>query len=104
MEIYRRANVFERVFSFYNSPSAGFSAKKQVLHLLYRAVQVQGGTTLITRAGIVSWIQGQLPGVTDNDASTLTAMAQSLYQSSDRDRADTWSGGAVQRAVDDITA
>ncbi|KAL3475134.1 ribosome 60S biogenesis N-terminal-domain-containing protein [Aspergillus californicus] len=104
MEIYRRANVFERVFSFYNSPSAGFSAKKQVLHILYRAVQVQGGTTLITRAGIVSWIQGQLPGVTDKDASTLTAMAQSLYQSSDRDRADTWSGGAVQRAVDDITA
>ncbi|KAL2830924.1 ribosome 60S biogenesis N-terminal-domain-containing protein [Aspergillus cavernicola] len=104
MEIYRRANVFERVFSFYNSPSAGFSAKKNILHLLYRAVQVQGGTTLITRAGIVSWIQSQLPAVTDKDASTLTAMAQSLYQSSDPDRADKWSGGAVLRAVEHITA
>ncbi|KAL2861243.1 NPA1/URB1 family protein [Aspergillus lucknowensis] len=103
MEIYRRANVFERVLAFYDSPSAGFSAKKRVLHLLYRAVQVQGSTTLITRAGIISWIQSQLPAVTGRDASTLRAMAQSLYQSSDRDRAVRWSGGAVSRAVEMIT-
>ncbi|KAL2853538.1 ribosome 60S biogenesis N-terminal-domain-containing protein [Aspergillus pseudodeflectus] len=103
MEIYRRANVFERVLAFYESPSAGFSAKRKVLHLVYRAVQVQGSTTLITRAGIISWIQCQLPEVTGRDASVLTAMAQSLYESSDRDRAETWSGGAVSRAVEHIT-
>jgi nucleolar pre-ribosomal-associated protein 1 len=103
MEIYRRANVFERVLAFYESPSAGFSAKRKVLHLVYRAVQVQGSTTLITRAGIISWIQCQLPEVTGRDASVLTVMAQSLYESSDRDRAETWSGGAVSRAVEHIT-
>ncbi|KAL4872502.1 hypothetical protein BDV12DRAFT_161710 [Aspergillus spectabilis] len=103
MEIYRRANVFERVLSFYESPSAGFSAKKKIIHLVYRSVQVHGGTTLITRAGIISWIQSQLPTVTDKDASTLTAMAQSLYQTSDHDRASKWSGGAVLRAVEHIT-
>ncbi|KAI9375764.1 ribosome 60S biogenesis N-terminal-domain-containing protein [Aspergillus egyptiacus] len=102
MEIYRRANVFERVLAFYESPSAGFSAKKKILHLLYRSVQAQGSTTLITRAGIISWIQSQLPTVTARDASTLSAMAQSLYQSSDHDRADKWSGGAVPRAVEHI--
>ncbi|KAL2802909.1 ribosome 60S biogenesis N-terminal-domain-containing protein [Aspergillus granulosus] len=103
MEIYRRANVFERVLAFYESPSAGFSAKTKVLHLVYRAVQVQGATTLITRAGIISWIQGQLPEVTGRDATTLMALGRSLYESSDRDRAATWSGGAVSRAVDQIT-
>ncbi|KAL4940857.1 hypothetical protein BDV06DRAFT_195730 [Aspergillus oleicola] len=100
MEIYRRANVFERVLSFYESPGAGFTAKRKVLHLIYRSSQVQGGTTLITRAGIVSWIQSQLPGVNGRDASTLTAMAQSLYQSADHDRVEKWSGGAVVRAVE----
>ncbi|KAL4907565.1 hypothetical protein BDW74DRAFT_189852 [Aspergillus multicolor] len=104
MEIYRRANVFERVLSFYDSPGAGFSAKKKILHLVYRSTQVQGSTTLITRAGIISWVQTQLPAVTGRDASTLTAMAQSLYQSADNDRTGTWSGGAVQRAVEQITA
>ncbi|KAL2846434.1 ribosome 60S biogenesis N-terminal-domain-containing protein [Aspergillus pseudoustus] len=103
MELYRRANVFERVLAFYESPSAGFSAKRNVLHLVYRAVQVQGATTLITRAGIISWIQCQLPGVTGRDASTFTAMAQSVYESSDRDRAKTWSGGAISRAIEHIT-
>ncbi|KAL4797533.1 ribosome 60S biogenesis N-terminal-domain-containing protein [Aspergillus venezuelensis] len=100
MEIYRRANVFERVLSFYESPGAGFTAKRKILHLIYRSSQVQGGTTLITRAGIVSWIQSQLPGVTGRDASTLTAMAQSLYESADHDRVEKWSGGAVPRAVE----
>ncbi|KAL4917010.1 ribosome 60S biogenesis N-terminal-domain-containing protein [Aspergillus aurantiobrunneus] len=104
MEIYRRANVFERVLSFYDSPGAGFSAKRKILHLLYRSIQVQGGTTLVTRAGIISWIQSQLPAVTGRDASTLTAMAQSLYQSSDQDRVAKWSGGAVLRTVEDMTA
>ncbi|KAL4802654.1 ribosome 60S biogenesis N-terminal-domain-containing protein [Aspergillus unguis] len=102
MEIYRRSNVFERVLAFYDSPGAGFSSKKKILHLLYRAVQVKGSTTLITRAGIISWIQSQLPAVTGRDASTLTAIAHSLYQSSDHDRAATWSGGSVSRAVEHI--
>ncbi|KAL5052011.1 hypothetical protein BDW71DRAFT_169946 [Aspergillus fruticulosus] len=104
MEIYRRANVFERVLSFYDSPGAGFSAKKKILHLVYRSTQVQGSTTLITRAGIISWIQSQLPAVTGRDASTLTAMAQSLYQSSDHERTAKWSGGAVLQAVEQLTA
>ncbi|KAL4931711.1 NPA1/URB1 family protein [Aspergillus undulatus] len=104
MEIYRRSNVFERVLSFYESPGAGFSAKRKILQLLYRSSQVQGGTTLITRAGIISWIQSQLPAVTGRDASTLTAMAQSLYKSADHDRVEKWSGGAVARAVEDIAA
>lgn len=104
MEIYRRANVFERVLAFYDSPGAGFSAKRKILHLLYRAVQVQGSTTLITRAGIISWIQSQLPVVTGRDASTLTAIAQSLYQSSNNDRTANWGGDAVSRAVEHIIA
>ncbi|KAL4887704.1 ribosome 60S biogenesis N-terminal-domain-containing protein [Aspergillus karnatakaensis] len=102
MEIYRRANVFERVLAFYESPSAGFSAKKKIVHLVYRSVQVHGATTLITRAGIISWIQSQLPAVTDKDVSTLAAMAQSLYESADHDRAATWSGGAALRTVEHI--
>ncbi|KAL5338556.1 ribosome 60S biogenesis N-terminal-domain-containing protein [Aspergillus crustosus] len=103
MDIYRRASLFERILSYYESPSADFSAKKKIIHLVYRSVQVHGATTLITRAGIISWIQSQLPAVTDKDAGTLSAMAQSLYQSSDHDRVEKWSGGAVLWAVEHIT-
>ncbi|PWY79262.1 hypothetical protein BO70DRAFT_430053 [Aspergillus heteromorphus CBS 117.55] len=104
MEIYRRANVFERALAFYESPSASVSAKRKILHLLHRSTQVRGSTTLITRAGILSWVQSQMPAVTAKDSNTFTAIAQSLQQTSDSDWVSTWSGGAALRAVEEIAA
>ena len=104
MEVYRRANVFERVLSFYESPSAGFSVKRRILHLLYRSTQVGGSTTLVTRAAVVSWIQGQIVAVNDRDASTISALAHAVSQSSDHERLDKWSGGAIMQTVENIAA
>ncbi|KAF7585954.1 hypothetical protein BBP40_009827 [Aspergillus hancockii] len=102
MEIYRRANVFERAFSFYESPGSGLPARRKILHLLYRSTQVRGSTTLITRAGIVSWIQSQVPALSDKDAPTFAAMAQSLYESSEQDRVVKWSGGTAAQVIENI--
>ncbi|KAF5862769.1 hypothetical protein ETB97_011219 [Aspergillus alliaceus] len=102
MEIYRRANVFERALSFYESPGISQPAKRKILHLLYRTTQVRGGTTLVTRAGIVSWIQSQIPALSGKEVPTFTAMAQSLYESSEQDRVAKWSGGSVVQVVENI--
>ena len=102
MEIYRRANVFERVLSFYESPSAGFSSKRRILHLLYRSTQVGGSTTLITRAAAISWIQSQIVAMNARDASTISALAHAVDQSSDHERVDRWSGGAMKQTVESI--
>lgn len=104
MEVYRRANVFERVLSFYESPSAGFSAKRRILHLLYRSTQVGGSTTLVTRTAVVSWIQSQIVAVNGRDASTISALAHAISQSSDQERVDRWSGGAFMQTVDNMAA
>ncbi|PIG82559.1 ribosome biogenesis protein Urb1 [Aspergillus arachidicola] len=102
MGIYRRANVFERALSFYESPGPSLPSKRKILHLLYRSTQVQGSTTLITRAGIVSWIQSQIPALAGKEVPTFTAMAFSLYESSEQDRVMKWSGGSVAQAVENI--
>ncbi|RAH69186.1 NPA1/URB1 family protein [Aspergillus aculeatinus CBS 121060] len=102
MDIYRRANVFERSLSYYEAPSAAHSVKRKILQLLYRTTQVQGSTTLITRAGIMSWIQSQIPAVTAKETPTFTAIAHSLQRTSDSDRVEKWSGGAVLKAVENI--
>ncbi|GIK00006.1 hypothetical protein Aspvir_004019 [Aspergillus viridinutans] len=102
MDIYRRANVFERVLSFYDSPSVGVSAKRKILHLLYRSTQVGGSTTLITRAGVVSWIQTQLPVVNTKEAATFAAMADTLRLTADQDRVTKWSGGAVAQVIEHV--
>lgn len=104
MDIYRRANVFERVLSFYASPTAGVSSKRKILHLIYRSTQVGGSTTLVTRAAIISWIQSQIVVLNTKDASTITALAHAVYDSSEKERVDTWSGGALSQAVENIEA
>jgi nucleolar pre-ribosomal-associated protein 1 len=87
MDNYRRANVFKRVLALYGSTSVG-TAKTKIQHLLYRASQVGGSTTLITRATAISWVQFQMPSANSKEASVLVAIAQQLYDSCDRERID----------------
>ncbi|KAI9827209.1 MAG: hypothetical protein M1832_005346 [Thelocarpon impressellum] len=58
MDIYRRSNVFERFLSLYITPHLPHKLKMKIASLLVRAANTEGGsTTLITRAGVLSWIE-----------------------------------------------
>lgn len=103
MEVYRRANVFERVLALYQSPSLTASARRAILHIIYRAAQVGGSTTLITRAAIISWIKIQLAEADAKEAALLAALARSLYETSDRERVNAWSSGTIEQALGEIT-
>ncbi|EPS32349.1 hypothetical protein PDE_07309 [Penicillium oxalicum 114-2] len=103
MEIYRRANVFERILSLYQSPSLNDAARRKILHILYRAAQVGGSTTLITRAGVISWIHIRVAEADAKEAALLVALALTLHETSDRARVDTWSAGTVEHALKEIT-
>ncbi|KAJ5587533.1 uncharacterized protein N7459_003298 [Penicillium hispanicum] len=102
MEIYRRANVFERILSLYQSPSLNSAARRKILHIIYRAAQVGGSTTLITRAAVISWIQVQATEADGLEAGLLLALARKLYESSDRERVDAWSSGSIEQALEEI--
>jgi len=102
MEVYRRANVFERILSLYQSPTLGPVARRKILHIVYRAAQVGGSTTLITRSGVISWIQIQAAEAEEKDHAQLAALARVLYERCDRERVDAWSNGTLGHLVDDI--
>lgn len=104
MEVYRRANVFERILSLYQSPTLGPAARRKILHIVYRAAQVGGSTTLITRSGVISWIQIQAAEADPKEAAQLAALARALYDTCDRERVDGWSNGTLGRVVDEIQA
>ncbi|KAJ5098703.1 hypothetical protein N7532_005704 [Penicillium argentinense] len=99
MDIYRRANVFERILSLYQAPSIGPAARKKILHILYRAAQVGGSTTLITRAAVIPWIQLQMIDSDAKEADLLSALARAIYESSDRERVDAWSAGTIELSL-----
>ncbi|KAJ5496440.1 Nucleolar pre-ribosomal-associated protein 1 N-terminal [Penicillium fimorum] len=104
MEVYRRANVFERILSLYQSPTLVPGARQKILHIVYRAAQVGGSTTLITRSGVISWIQIQAAEADAKEAAQLAALARALYEKCDRGRVDGWSNGTLGRVVDEIQA
>ncbi|EZF29077.1 hypothetical protein H109_02642 [Trichophyton interdigitale MR816] len=98
MDIYRRAGVFERLFSLYSSPTLTGGLRKKILHLVYRVCEIGGSTTLITRAAALSWVQGQA-AISDAHSSTLRALATELYRTSSSEWVDRWSGSALAAAV-----
>ncbi|KAJ5690013.1 hypothetical protein N7462_004405 [Penicillium macrosclerotiorum] len=103
MEIYRRANVFERILSLYQSPSLDAAARRKILHILYRAAQVGGSTTLITRTAVISWIQVQVAEADAKEIALLSALAQTMYERCDRERVDAWSTGTIEQALREIS-
>ncbi|KAJ6144965.1 hypothetical protein N7470_008860 [Penicillium chermesinum] len=102
MEIFRRANVFERILALYQSPSLNDAARRKILHIVYRAAQVGGSTTLITRAAIISWIQIQAAESEGKQTALLLALARTLYETADQERVDAWSGGTVERVLEEL--
>jgi nucleolar pre-ribosomal-associated protein 1 len=69
---------------------------------VYRAAQVGGSTTLITRSGVISWIQIQAAEAEEKEHAQLAALARALYEKCDRERVDAWSNGTLGRVIDDL--
>ncbi|KAF2497049.1 hypothetical protein BU16DRAFT_549344 [Lophium mytilinum] len=101
MEIFRAKNIFERVLGFYSTPGCGFRTKEKILRLLFRAAAVGGSTTLITRSGVLSWIQGQV-ALKDGHQSMLRQLALRVWKTSDQQKVNEWSSGSAQTTVEQL--
>jgi nucleolar pre-ribosomal-associated protein 1 len=73
----------------------------KILHLVFRATEAGGSTTLTTRVAIVSWIQGQIADL-GNNGEILGQLASIIYSTSDRQRVDLWSGASISYIVEQI--
>ena len=99
MEIYRRCGAFERFLSFYSSPHISQALRKKIIRLIFRATYVGGSTTLLTRAGILSWIQDQV-ALKDPHTGILKLLLERLCKTCDHERIADWSGGTIADTVD----
>lgn len=93
--------MFERFLTLYHSPGLNKDLRKKILHLLVRATQIGGSTTLLTRAAAMSWVRSQAAGVDPHEA-VLHKLSQDMYDCCDKERVNKWSGGAMSTIVVDI--
>ena len=102
MEIFRTNNMFERLLSYYASASCAISAREKIVKLLLRAAAVGGSTTLITRCGLVSWIQGRLEN-NDHRDRALRGLVSRIYETCDQEKVAIWSNGTAAETVVSLT-
>ena len=98
LEIYRVRSVFERVLALYAAPFTTREIKGKILGLLARATGVEGGsTTLITRVGVVSWLDGRI-AMRDGVVAELKSLRERTLEMCDRGRIAEWSAGMLADA------
>lgn len=98
MEYFRKSNIFEQLLSHYGSRSCAATAKDKIVRLLLRATHVDGSTTLITRCGLITWIQMMLDNHNPRQR-TLRTLAARVYETCDTERVGKWSSGTMDAAV-----
>lgn len=76
------------------SPSAPKSVKDAVLKVVYRIAAVGGATSLVTRTGVLAWLDMRAK-VGDVDAATLEVLRRKVTDNLDEARVKTWSKGAL---------
>jgi nucleolar pre-ribosomal-associated protein 1 len=89
--------IFEHILVSATNPYLRWPLKLQVLRLLYRATCIEGGsTTLITRLGIMSWLEATQAGCTDaSEAAVYEGLRKRIWETCDQDRVQAWSKGGL---------
>lgn len=101
MALYHNTRLFERLLSLTSNPYLRPNLRTQILRIIYRATCIKGGsTTLVTRFGIVSWLEAR-SAVCDSETEreTCKALLRRVWETSDKERVSVWSNGGIQDAV-----
>ncbi|ROW09646.1 hypothetical protein VMCG_02253 [Cytospora schulzeri] len=101
MSLYHNTRLFERLLSLASNPYLRQTLKTQILKVLYRATCVEGGsTTLITRFGIVSWLEAQGAAHSSSPGGDVyKALLRRIWETSDKEKTSTWSKHGIEEIV-----
>ena len=87
----------EKVLDLFASPSAPKGVKEAVLKVVYRVAAVGGATSLVTRTGVLAWLEVRAK-MGDVEATTLGVLRKKVEEGVDGQRVETWSKGALTAA------
>lgn len=101
MAMYHNTRLFERLLSLTSNSYMRQNLRAQVLRIIYRATCIQGGsTTLVTRFGIISWLETQAAvQQTGTGADVYKALARRIWETADQERVQEWSKHGIEAAL-----
>ncbi|KAL0472349.1 ribosome 60S biogenesis N-terminal domain-containing protein [Neurospora intermedia] len=109
--------LFERLLAVAGNPYMRTPLRMQVLRILYRASKIEGGsTTLVTRFGVVSWLeellkmkksmsatqsQGGAGTIvsSEDELAAYKGLLKRIWETCDKGRVEGWSKGGVESVI-----
>jgi len=101
LNLFMARNIVEKILAFYESSTCAVAVKEKIIRLLFRIAAIEGSATLITRCGILGWVQMRL-ALRDQRSHVLQQLASRLYEACDKKRVEEWTGGLVQGVLADM--
>lgn len=100
--VFHRKRWFEKVFALASNPYLRVNLRTRILRVVYRATCIEGGsTTLITRFGVMSWLDGQRAACeSPDDAAVYAALMRRAWETCDQGRVTAWSKGGIQKLLE----
>jgi nucleolar pre-ribosomal-associated protein 1 len=99
-DLLRRAGVFEKAMALARGPGAAAnpSVRELVLELLSRAAAVDGGAlSLVTRCGVLAWLEMLATTTTTDDAARAEALRAKIVASCDAGKLEDWMANRRRR-------
>lgn len=102
MAMYHNTRLFERLLSLMGNPYMRQSLRTQALKIIYRATCIEGGsTTLVTRFGLVSWLEAQRSAqALAAGGDVYVALLRRIWATADKDRIGEWSKQGISDALE----
>lgn len=104
MSMFRNTRLFERLLSLMSNPYMRQTLRMSVLKIIYRATCIEGGsTTLITRFGIIGWLEAQCANLGTTSASDVyKALLRRIWETADKERVAEWSKQGISDVLERI--
>ena len=99
--VFHKKRWFEKILSLGSNPYLRSALRTRLLRLVYRSTCIDGGSsTLITRFGLLSWLDAQRTTcAVKDDAEVYAALMRRAWETCDQERVSSWSKGGVKDLV-----
>jgi nucleolar pre-ribosomal-associated protein 1 len=96
--VFHRKRWFEKILALASNPYLRFNLRTRILRIVYRATSIESGsTTLVTRFGIMSWLDTQrAASEVKEETAVYEALMRRVWNTCDQARVREWSKGGVE--------
>lgn len=104
LSIFRKKRWFEKILALGSNPYLRVNLRTRILRIVYRATCIDAGsTTLITRFGLLTWLDAQRVACdVPEDAELYKALMGRAWKTCDQARVKTWSKNGVEKLLGDV--